>query len=80
MKLYSNRTGNFKLDEAMLVWYQKLFETKPIQQTKITSDIAARCLLIEEGNQLILVDTGMGNKQSENFLVLFAWGTHLDNY
>jgi hypothetical protein len=30
-------------------------------------DIAARCLLIEDGNQLILIDTGMGDKQSEKF-------------
>jgi hypothetical protein len=51
----------------MLVLHPKPSETKPIQQTKITSDIAARCLLIEEGNRLILVDTGMGNKQSEKF-------------
>ncbi|MNK84625.1 putative quorum-quenching lactonase YtnP [compost metagenome] len=28
---------------------------------------AMRCLLIEEGNQLILVDTGIGNKQDEKF-------------
>lgn len=28
---------------------------------------AMRCLLIQDGNQLILVDTGMGNKQSEKF-------------
>lgn len=29
---------------------------------------AMRCLLIEEGNQLILIDNGMGNKQDEKFL------------
>jgi len=28
---------------------------------------AMRCLLIEDGDRLILVDTGMGNKQSEKF-------------
>lgn len=28
---------------------------------------ALRCLLIEEGNQLILIDCGLGNKQSEKF-------------
>ena len=27
-------------------------------------DIAARCLLIEDQNRLILIDTGMGDKQS----------------
>ena len=30
-------------------------------------DIAARCLLIEDGKRLLLIDTGMGNKQSEKF-------------
>ena len=30
-------------------------------------DLAARCLLIASGNRLILVDTGMGDKQSEKF-------------
>lgn len=30
-------------------------------------DMAARCLLIEDGNRLILIDNGMGNKQSEKF-------------
>jgi hypothetical protein len=38
-------------------------------------DIAARCLLIEDGDRLILIDTGMGNKQSEKFWLLFLWDT-----
>ena len=29
--------------------------------------MAMRCLLIEDGNRLVLVDTGIGNKQSEKF-------------
>jgi hypothetical protein len=33
-------------------------------------DIAARCLLIEDGDRLILIDTGMGNKQSEIFVII----------
>jgi glyoxylase-like metal-dependent hydrolase (beta-lactamase superfamily II) len=40
-------------------------------------DIAARCLLIEDGNRLILIDTGMGNKQSEKFYGYYSlWGSH----
>jgi hypothetical protein len=35
-------------------------------------DIAARCLLIEDGNRLILIDTGMGNKQSEKFFGYYS--------
>ncbi len=38
-------------------------------------DIAARCLLIEDGDRLILIDTGMGNKQSEKFYgYYYLWG------
>src|SRR5690606_15849862 len=38
-------------------------------------DIAARCLLIEDGDRLILIDTGMGDKQSEKFFgYYFLWG------
>lgn len=38
-------------------------------------DIATRCLLIEDGNRLILIDTGMGNKQSDKFFgYYYLWG------
>jgi len=38
-------------------------------------DMSARCMLIEEGDKLILVDTGMGNKQSEKFFSHYKrWG------
>ena len=30
-------------------------------------DWAMRCLLVEEGNRLVLIDCGLGNKQSEKF-------------
>lgn len=37
--------------------------------------MAARSLLIEDGSRLILIDTGMGNKQSEKFFSHYAlWG------
>lgn len=40
-------------------------------------DIAARCLLVEEGDRLILIDTGMGNKQSDKFFgYYYRWGDH----
>ena len=33
-----------------------------------------RCLLIQDGKRLILVDNGMGNKQDDKFLVIiFIW-------
>ena len=40
-------------------------------------DIAARSLLVEEGNRLILIDTGMGDKQSEKFFsYYYRWGDY----
>ena len=37
--------------------------------------VAARCLLVEDGDKLILIDTGMGNKQSEKFFGYYhRWG------
>jgi glyoxylase-like metal-dependent hydrolase (beta-lactamase superfamily II) len=38
-------------------------------------DVAARCLLIEDENKLILIDCGMGNKQSDKFFnYYYRWG------
>ena len=37
--------------------------------------MCSRSLLIENGNRLILIDTGMGNKQSEKFFSYYErWG------
>ncbi len=80
MKLYAIETGNFKLDGGAMfgvvpktIWNK----TNPADE-KNCIDIAARCLLIEDGNRLILIDNGMGNKQSEKvFWLLFALGEHI---
>jgi len=38
-------------------------------------DLTARCLLIEDGKRLILIDNGMGNKQSDKFFgYYYLWG------
>ena len=37
-------------------------------------EMCSRSLLVEKGNRLILIDTGMGNKQSEKFLAIMADG------
>ncbi len=40
-------------------------------------DMAARCLLIEDGKRLILIDNGLGNKQSEKFFsYYYRWGNY----
>ena len=77
MQLYSINAGNFKLDGGAMfgVVPKSLWtRTNPADSNNMI-DIAARCLLIEDGNRLILVDTGMGNKQSDKFYsYYFLWG------
>ena len=79
MNLYPIETGNFKLDGgAMFGVVPKTLWTKTNPADANNQiDIAARCLLIEDGNRLILIDTGMGNKQNEKFFSYYAlWGNH----
>ena len=69
MKLYSIETGRFKLDGGAMfgvvpksIWHK----LNPADENNMIS-LAMRCLLIEDGNRLMLVDNGMGNKQDEKF-------------
>ncbi len=77
MTLHTIEAGNFKLDGGAMfgvvpktIWQR----TNPADEKNMI-DIAARCLLIEEGKRLILIDTGMGDKQSEKFFGYYhPWG------
>lgn len=79
MKLYPIESGNFKLDGGAMfgvvpktIWNK----TNPADENNLI-DIAARCLLLEDGDRLILIDTGMGNKQSDKFFGYYSlWGSH----
>lgn len=77
MKLHPIEAGNFKLDGgAMFGVVPKVIwnKTNPADASNLI-DIAARCLLIEDDNRLILIDTGMGNKQSDKFFGYYSpWG------
>ena len=79
MRLYAIETGNFKLDGGAMfgVVPKPLWErTNPADENN-RIDMAARSLLIEDGERLILVDTGLGNKQSDKFFSHYAlWGEH----
>ncbi|WP_271393401.1 MBL fold metallo-hydrolase [Aequorivita sinensis] len=79
MQLFPIEAGNFKLDGgAMFGVVPKTLwtRTNPADQNNMI-DIAARCLLIENGDRLTLIDTGMGDKQSEKFFgYYFRWGDH----
>jgi len=79
MTLYPIETGNFKLDGGAMfgvvpksIWNR----TNPADSANMI-DMAARSLLIEDGDRLILIDTGMGNKQSDKFFgYYYQWGDH----
>ena len=69
MKLHTINTGFFKLDGGAMfgvvpkaIWQK----TNPADANNLCT-WAMRCLLIEDGNKLTLVDTGIGNKQNEKF-------------
>jgi glyoxylase-like metal-dependent hydrolase (beta-lactamase superfamily II) len=69
MKLYTIHTGNFKLDGgAMFGVVPKTIWNKlnPADELNLCS-WAMRCLLIEDGKRLILVDNGIGDKQDAKF-------------
>jgi len=69
MKLFTIHTGNFKLDGgAMFGVVPKMLWNKinPADENNMCN-WAMRCLLIEVNDRKILVDTGIGNKQSEKF-------------
>jgi len=69
MKLYPIETGNFKLDGGAMfgvvprVLWQK---TNPADNNN-QIEMAMRCLLIKTDKKLIIIDTGLGNKQSDKF-------------
>ena len=69
MKIYPIETGNFKLDGGAMfgvvpksIWQR----TNPADDKNMIS-MSMRCMLIEDGDRLILVDTGLGSKQSDKF-------------
>lgn len=69
MTIYPLNTGNFKLDGgAMFGVVPKTLwsRTNPADANNMC-DWSMRSMLIEDGDRLILIDTGIGDKQSEKF-------------
>jgi glyoxylase-like metal-dependent hydrolase (beta-lactamase superfamily II) len=69
MQLHVINTGLFKLDGGAMfgvvpktIWQK----TNPADEHNMCT-WAMRCLLVEDGDRLILIDTGIGQKQSEKF-------------
>lgn len=83
MTIYPVETGNFKLDGGAMfgVVPKSIWNRTNPADAKNMIDIAARSLLIQDDGKLILIDSGMGNKQSEKFFnYYYRWGDYsLDN-
>lgn len=69
MKLHTIETGHFKLDGGAMfgvvpktIWNR----LNPADDNNMIS-LAMRCLLIEDGKRLILIDNGIGTKQDAKF-------------
>ena len=77
MELYSINAGNFRLDGGAMfgVVPKSLWQKIIPADSNNTISLCTRCLLIQNGNKLILIDTGMGDKQSEKFFgYYYLWG------
>ena len=73
MNVYPVETGNFKLDGGAMfgvvpksIWHK----TNPADSNNMCN-WAMRCLLVEDGDRLILIDSGIGDKQNEKFFSHF---------
>ncbi len=69
MNLYSIQAGYFKLDGGAMfgvvpksIWHK----LNPADNNNMIS-LGMRCLLVQDGNRLMLIDNGMGSKQDEKF-------------
>ncbi|MEJ6583107.1 MAG: MBL fold metallo-hydrolase [Crocinitomicaceae bacterium] len=73
MIIHPINTGNFKLDGGAMfgVVPKSLWQRTNPADSNNMCDWSMRCLLIEDGNRLILVDTGIGDKQDEKFFSHF---------
>jgi glyoxylase-like metal-dependent hydrolase (beta-lactamase superfamily II) len=79
MRLHPLEAGNFKLDGGAMfgVVPKTLWERTNPSDDKNRIEMASRCLLVEEGKRLILIDTGMGNKQGDSFFRHYGlWGNY----
>lgn len=73
MKLHVINTGFFKLDGGAMfgvvpksIWQK----TNPADENNLCT-WAMRCLLVEEGNQCVLIDNGIGDKQDARFFSFY---------
>ena len=73
MNIYPIEAGNFKLDGGAMfgVIPKSLWQRTNPSDSDNLIEMSSRCLLIENGNKLTLIDAGMGDKQSEKFFSFY---------
>ncbi|QNL21087.1 MBL fold metallo-hydrolase [Hyphobacterium sp. CCMP332] len=73
MQLHIIETGNFKLDGGAMfgVVPKSLWSRRHPADDKNMCTWSMRCLLIEEGDRLVLIDTGIGDKQDDKFFSFY---------
>lgn len=69
MEFHVIHSGLFKLDGGAMfgVVPKQLWSQQMVPDARNLVTWAMRLLLVEHGDRLLLVDTGIGNKQSEKF-------------
>ena len=73
MQIHSINTGLFKLDGGAMfgVVPKSMWQRVYAADDNNMCTWGMRCMLIEDGKQLILIDTGIGNKQDDKFFSHF---------
>ena len=73
MNIYPIEAGNFKLDGGAMfgVVPKSLWQRTNPSDSDNLIEMSSRCLLVENGNKLTLIDAGMGAKQSEKFFSFY---------
>jgi glyoxylase-like metal-dependent hydrolase (beta-lactamase superfamily II) len=74
MKIHPLNTGNFKLDGGAMfgVVPKSLWQKTNPADANNMCDWSMRSLLIEDGDRVMLIDTGIGDKQNEKFFSHFS--------
>ena len=73
MNIYPIEAGNFKLDGGAMfgVIPKSLWQRTNPSDSDNLIEMSSRCLLVENGKKLTLIDAGMGDKQSEKFFSFY---------
>lgn len=76
MKLHTINTGTFKLDGGAMfgVVPKSIWNTLNPADANNMCTWAMRCMLVESGNRLVLIDNGIGDKQDQKFLGYYFLG------